>query len=94
VIDGPRELMVSRLSAVRIGHLVRDIDHLSSDTDHRGLVRFEHSLDLRYLSLIGKLKEMAVEAPRALQSRTRSGYFGGAIEISKWFTIVSDWSRP
>ena len=94
MIDRPSELMVSKLSAVRIGHLVRDIDQLSSRTDHRGLVRFEHSHDSRYLSLIGKLKEMAVEAPKALQSRTRSGYFGGAIEISKWFTIASDWSRP
>jgi hypothetical protein len=81
--DGPRELMVTKTSAERIGHLVRNIEHLSSDTDHRGLVRFEHSMDRRYMSMVEKLKEMAVEAPGALQSRARSGYFGGAIQSSK-----------
>jgi hypothetical protein len=81
--DGPRELMVSKMSAERIGHLVRDIDHLSSETDHRGLVRFEHSFDRRYESLIEKLKEMAAEAPQALQSRARSGYFGGGVQASE-----------
>jgi hypothetical protein len=81
--DGPRELMVTKMSAERIGHLVRNIEHLSSDTDHRGLVRFEHSMDRRYMSMVEKLKEMAVEAPGALQSRARSGYFGGAIQVSK-----------
>lgn len=81
--DGPRELMVSRMSAERIGHLVRDIDHLSSETDHRGLVRFEHSFDRRYESLIEKLKDMAAEAPQALQSRARSGYFGGGVQASE-----------
>jgi hypothetical protein len=75
--------MVTKMSAERIGHYVRSIEHLSSDTDHRGLVRFEHSLDGRYVSMIEKLKEMAAEAPRALQSRARSGYFGGAIQVSK-----------
>jgi len=81
--DGPRELMVTKMSAERIGHHVRNIEHLSSDTDHRGLVRFEHSLDGRYMSVIEKLKEMAAEAPPALQSRARSGYFGGAIQVSQ-----------
>ena len=81
--DGPKELMVSKMSAERIGHFVRNIDHLSSDTDHRGLVRFEHSKDRRYESMVEKLKEMAAEAPRALQSRARSGYFGGEIHASK-----------
>jgi hypothetical protein len=75
--------MVTKMSAERIGHHVRNIEHLSSDTNHRGLVRFEHSLDERYVSVIEKLKEMAAEAPRALQSRARSGYFGGGIQVSK-----------
>ena len=86
--DGPRELMVSRMSAERIGHLVRDIDHLSSETDHRGLVRFENSFDRRYVSLIEKLKEMAAEAPQALQSRARSGCFGGEVQASEYFLAV------
>ncbi|GAB7336811.1 hypothetical protein MBLNU13_g11322t2 [Cladosporium sp. NU13] len=81
--NGPRELMVTKMSAERIGHLVRNIEHLSSDTDHRGLVRFDHSMDRRYMSMVEKLKEMAVEAPGALQSRARSGYFGGAIQVSR-----------
>jgi hypothetical protein len=75
--------MVSKMSAERIGHLVRDIDHLSSETDHTGLVRFEHSFDRRYESLIEKLKDMAAEAPQALQSRARSGYFGGGLQASE-----------
>lgn len=83
VTDGPRELMVTKMSAERIGHLARSIDHLPSDTDHRGLIRFEHSFDVRYMSMVDKVKEMAAEAPRALQSRARSGYFGGAIQVSK-----------
>jgi hypothetical protein len=72
--------MVTKMSAERIGHHVRNIEHLSSDTDHRGLVRFEHSLDGRYVSMVEKLKEMASEAPRALQTRARSGYFGGEVQ--------------
>jgi hypothetical protein len=83
VTEGPRELMVTKTSAERIGHLVRNIDHLSSDTDHRGLVRFEHPQDPRYISMIEKLKEMGAEAPHALQSRAGSGYFGGEIQASK-----------
>lgn len=61
--------MVTKMSAERIGHLVRNIEHLSSDTDHRGLVRFEHSLDRRYVSMVEKLKDMAAAAPQVL-SRT------------------------
>lgn len=64
--------MVSKMSAEQMGHFVRNIDHLSSETDHRGLVRFEHSFHRRYMSLIEKAK-----APQALQLRARSGYFGG-----------------
>ena len=75
--------MVTKTSAERIGHLVRDIDHLPLRTDHRGLVRFEHSQDPGYVSIIEKLKEMAAEAPQALESRAQSGYFGGAIQVSK-----------
>jgi hypothetical protein len=72
VTDGRRELMVSKMSAEQMGHFVRNIDHLSSETDHRGLVRFEHSFDRRYMALIEQ-----AEAPQALQLRARSGYFGG-----------------
>lgn len=77
------ELMVTKMSAERIGRLIRDIDHLSSETDHRGLVRFEHPLDRNYVSMIEKLKGMAAEAPRALQSRARTGYFGGEVQAGK-----------
>ena len=75
--------MVTKTSAERIGRLVRDIDHLPLRTDHRGLVRFEHSRDVRYRSTVGKLRRMAAEAPQALQSRARSGYFGGEVQASK-----------
>jgi hypothetical protein len=80
---GPKEFMVTDASAERIGRLVRDMEHLPSQTDHRGLVRFEHSRDVRYRSTVGKLRRMAAEAPRALQSRARSGYFGGEVQASE-----------
>jgi hypothetical protein len=75
--------MVTRMSAERIGHHVRNIDHLSSNTNHRDLVRFEHSSDGRYRSFLDKLIVMAEEAPQALQSRARSGCFGGELQVSK-----------
>jgi hypothetical protein len=34
--------------------------------------------------MVEKLKEMAVEAPEALQSRARSGYFGGEVFIERF----------
>ena len=81
--EGPKEFMVTDSSAERIGRLVRGMELLPSQVDHRGLVRFEHSRDTRYRSMIGKLRRMAAEAPEALQSRAQSGYFGGAIQVSK-----------
>lgn len=80
---GPKEFMVTDSSAERIGWLVRGMEHLPSQVDHRGLVRFEHSRDTRYRSMIGKLRRMAMEAPEAVQSRAQSGYFGGAVQVSK-----------
>jgi hypothetical protein len=80
---GPKEFMVTDTSAERIGRLVRDMEHLPSQTDHRGLVRFEHPRDVRYRSTVGKLRRMAVEAPQALQLRARSGYFGGEVQASE-----------
>nr|POF14119.1 nephrocystin-3 [Quercus suber] len=61
-MNGPQEYMVSKTSAERIGHLTRNIDHLPSDTDHRGLIRFEHAQDYRYRSVVDKLAKMSVEA--------------------------------
>ncbi|KAK5111066.1 hypothetical protein LTR85_012285 [Meristemomyces frigidus] len=61
-IKGRKALMVTKTSAERIGHLARDIDHLPSNTDHRALVRFEHSQDNRYRSVVEKLKNIAAEA--------------------------------
>ena len=75
--------MVTKMSAERIGRFVRDIDHLPLSTDHRGLVRFEHAQDAGYVSVVEKLRGMAEGAPQALQSRARSGYFGGEVQGSK-----------
>lgn len=61
-MSGPKELMVTKASAERVGHLSRDIDHLPSNSDHRGLVRFEHSQDARYRSTVRKLAKLASEA--------------------------------
>ena len=57
-MDGPKELMVTKASAERVGHLSRDIDHLPSNSDHRGLVRFEHAQDAQYRSTIGQLGKL------------------------------------
>lgn len=81
--EGPRELMVTKMSAERIGYNIRNLEHLSSETDHRSLVRFEHPSDGRYISAIEKLRVMATEAPQALKSRLQSSYFGGAVQVSK-----------
>lgn len=82
-MKGPRELMFTRFSAERIGLLARDIEHLPSQSDHRGLVRFEHSENGRYVSVIEKLKAMAAGAPIALQSRSRFGRSGDDVEVDK-----------
>ena len=69
-MTGPKELMVPKSSAERIGNLFRDIDHLPSHSDHRGLVRFEHARDERYLSVIEKIRSIvasAAEVPRTQQ---------------------------
>jgi hypothetical protein len=81
--NGPREFMVTDTSAERIGRLVRDMEHLPSQTDHRGLVRFEHARDVRYRSTVGKLRRMAAEAPQELKLRARSGCFGGEVRASE-----------
>jgi len=88
-MDGPKVLMVTKASAERIGHLSRDIEHLPSHTDHRGLVRFDHSTDSRYLSVIGKLKEMVVEASQSLQSPPRSRYSKGTTIFITMFLIIA-----
>lgn len=61
-IKGPKEVKVTQTSAESIDLLVRDISHLPSDTDHRGLVRFEDAHDNRYQSLLGRLKRMVAAA--------------------------------
>jgi hypothetical protein len=82
--EGPYELMVSKMSAHSIGHNIRNTRHLASDTDHKGLVRFEDSEDTNYISMRNSLQLMAMEAPQALQSRVQSGYFGGAMQVGKY----------
>ncbi|KAK4955189.1 hypothetical protein LTR10_007384 [Elasticomyces elasticus] len=64
-MTGPKETMVTRSSAGRIGDIVRTIDHLPSDTDHRGLVKFEHSQDIRYVSVIEKIRSIAAQFPQS-----------------------------
>ena len=64
--------MVTKHSAERISDRVRDIDHLPSNTDHRGLVRFDHARDARYLSLIRKIQETAAHASQALSVPVQS----------------------
>ena len=69
---GPDELMVTRTSAAQIGSLVRTINHLPSDTNHRDLVRFEHPHDERYMPVIDQLRRMADEAAEAASRAEQS----------------------
>jgi hypothetical protein len=81
--------MVTKMSAERIGHHIRHIDHLPCDTDHRGLVRFNYRHDTKYLSVLGKLKEMAAKAPQNLQTLAPSRYTTGTmIAITMFLTIA------
>ena len=79
--------MVSKESANSIGHNIRNIRHFPSNADHRHLVRFEDSVDANYFLMKNNLRLMAAQAPQALQSRARSGYFGGAMQVGKCLII-------
>jgi tetratricopeptide (TPR) repeat protein len=82
--------MVTKNSAERISARVRDIDHLPSNTDHRGLVRFDHARDDRYVSVIRKIREIAAHASQApsapvQSSSLRDGHSYHATEPVKYF---------
>lgn len=67
-MTGSKTLMVNKTSAERIGHIARDIEHLPSHSDHRGLVRFDHSQDDRYISLIEKFRGMVQRAQNTVSA--------------------------
>jgi hypothetical protein len=63
-------MMVTLHSAERISHLVRDAEHLSMPhTNHRGLVRFNHADDPRYISLQNKIQRQVEKAPEVVRRR-------------------------
>lgn len=70
-MSGPKQIMVTKDSAERIGDSIRDFDHLPSCSDHRGLVRFDDPKDARYLSVINKLKAIANPASEDIGERFR-----------------------
>ena len=74
--------MVTQASAGHVGHTIRDLEHIPSPTDHRGLVRFDFPHDDRYISLIGNLKRMAAEASTA-RPTFNPGHEGS---LMKWET--------
>ena len=76
--------MVTKTSAERIGRFTRDIEHLPSHADHRGLVRFEHSQDGRYVSLIEKLKSMAANAQQTVIPLARYSYTRNEVQSGKY----------
>jgi hypothetical protein len=82
--NGPKEFMVTRNSAERISDRVRDVDHLPSEADHRGLVRFDHSHDDRYVSVIEKLK--------AMLSTARSMWAVASYVLQKYCTELNRYS--
>ena len=65
---GPRTLLVTEDSARRIGLSNYD-DHQPLSTDHRGLVRFDHSNDENYQKVIYEMKELCNEAVGIIQNR-------------------------
>lgn len=70
--NGPSTMMVTKVSAERVGHRVRDDKHIPLATDHRGLVRFEQRPDEKYLSVMDKIHDLVEEAPRVVQGRFRN----------------------
>jgi len=82
---GLETLMVTKQSAERISNQVRVLDHLPSESDHRGLVRFDHAHDSKYISLVESIKFIAVP----------SEHFSGGIsynisELVKHFVPQAD----
>lgn len=75
---------MTKTSAERIGRFTRDIEHLPSHADHRGLVRFEHSQDGRYVSLIEKLKSMAAKAQQTVVPLARYSYTRNESQSGKY----------
>jgi len=70
-MTGPPQIMVTKSSAERVGSEIRDIEHIPSDTDHRGLVRFDHRQQDEYDSVRGKLCDMVSCAPNIVRQRFR-----------------------
>jgi hypothetical protein len=63
-------IMVTQMSAERIGSTIRNIEHLPmSKTNHRDLVRFDNAYDERYKSLKDKIKTQAEKAPDEVRKR-------------------------
>jgi len=63
-------MMVTERSAERIGHTIRDDGHLPmAHTNHRGLVRFDHADDPRYISLQDKIQRQTERAPEVVRRR-------------------------
>lgn len=59
---GEEVFMVTKSSAGFISHHMDDVDHQPSQANHRNLVRFDNSQDIRYRSVIEDLERMAPDA--------------------------------
>jgi hypothetical protein len=69
-LDGEPMMMVTEQSAERIDHTIRDVEHLPmSHTNHRGLVRFDHADDPRYISLQDKIQRQVEKALEVVKRR-------------------------
>jgi hypothetical protein len=67
---GEAMIMVTQMSAERIGPTVRNVQHLPMPrTNHRDLVRFDNAYDERYKSLKDKIKTQTEKAPDEVQKR-------------------------
>jgi Cdc6-like AAA superfamily ATPase len=84
-MTGPIQLIVNPISAQYIGHEIRDSRHIPSDTDHRGLVRFDSPHDRRYSDLIRELgkmvREASINSPMTDQNIVRSTTAGGEAKM-------------
>jgi hypothetical protein len=67
---GEAMIMVTQISAERIGSTVRNVEHLPMPkTNHRDLVRFDNAFDERYKSLKDKIKNQTHKAPEEVRKR-------------------------
>lgn len=67
--NGPPALLVTESSASQIGLAENFHDHQALDTDHSGLVKFDHSQNPNYLKVKHRIQKLVENASQVVHSR-------------------------